>query len=88
MRGNERRKRTSLCNRRLVWSSEQETLFLLEKFPGGTGADGVFTEAYQTIDVNAATLGNVVAFSNGNTFVVGSHPSIHPFTARVHINID
>lgn len=55
---------------RLVWSSEQETLFLLEKF-GGPDADAP-TQAYQAIDVDAATLSNSVCFSNGNVFVVES----------------
>ena len=67
-----------------MWSSERETLFLLEKFPGGKGADGVVTEAYQTIDVNVATLGNVVAFSNGNTFVAGPYP----FTTRIFARLE
>ena len=58
---------------RLAWTSENETLFLLEKFPGG-GDDGgaPITQAYQRIDVDAGTLRNEVVFSNGNTFVVDS----------------
>ena len=48
---------------RLAWTSENETLFLLEKFPGG-GDDGgaPITQAYQRIDVDAGTLRNEVAF--------------------------
>ena len=55
---------------RLAWTSENETLFLLEKFPGGGGAP--ITQAYQRIDVDAGTLSNEVVFSNGNAFVVDS----------------
>lgn len=58
------------ANWRLAWSSEQETLFLLEKFPGGKG-DNDLTQAYQSIDVDEETLGNAVVFGNGNRFVVG-----------------
>jgi len=53
---------------RLVWTSERETLFLLEKGFFGTSA----TEAYQTIDVEARALGNIVEFVNGTRFVVDS----------------
>ena len=56
---------------RLAWTSENETLFLLEKFPGGTGGAPI-TQAYQRIDVDAGTLSNEVVFSNGNAFVVDS----------------
>jgi hypothetical protein len=63
------------ANWRLVWSSEQETLFLLEKWPA--------SEAYQTIDVDAATLGNNVVFANGNAFVVDSDIEVEG-TTRVN----
>ena len=56
---------------RLAWTSENETLFLLEKFPGGVGRAPI-TQAYQRIDVDAGTLRNEVVFSNGNAFVVDS----------------
>jgi len=61
---------------RLAWTSERETLFLLEKFPGGWG--GEFgntmksTKAYQRIDVVEQSLANAVVFCNGNEFVVDS----------------
>lgn len=73
------------ANWRLAWTSEQETLFLLENFPGD--ADGVLTQAYQNVDVDAATLGNAVVFSNGNTFAAGGPgprlPLPHPPMKRV-----
>ena len=56
---------------KLAWTSENETLFLLEKFPGGLGGAPI-TQAYQRIDVDAGTLSNEVVFSNGDTFVVDS----------------
>ena len=56
---------------RLAWTSENETLFLLEKFPGGV--DGApLTQAYQRIDVDEGTLSNEVVFCNGTDFVVNS----------------
>ena len=65
------------ANWRLAWSSEQETLFLFEKFPGGKG-DNDLTQAYQSIDVDEETLGNAVVFGNGNRFVVGRGLHPHP----------
>tara|TARA_A100001037_G_scaffold189379_1_gene169570 strand:- start:2968 stop:3450 length:483 start_codon:yes stop_codon:yes gene_type:complete len=53
---------------KLLWTSERETLFLLEKFKGST--------AYQTINVKEKTLGNAVEFSGGNTFLVESEITI------------
>ena len=53
---------------KLLWTSERETLFLLEKFKGST--------AYQTINVKEKTLGNAVEFSGGNTFLVESEIKI------------
>ena len=53
---------------KLLWTSEQETLFLLEKFNN--------SNAYQTIDVRAKTLSNTVEFAGGNTFLVESEIEI------------
>ncbi len=53
---------------KLLWTSEKETLFLLETFKGST--------AYQTINVKEKTLGNTVEFSGGNTFLVESEIKI------------
>jgi hypothetical protein len=53
---------------KLLWTSEQETLFLLEKFNN--------SNAYQTIDVRAKTLSNTVEFAGGNTFLVDSEIEI------------
>lgn len=53
---------------KLLWTSEKETLFLLETFKGST--------AYQTINVKEKTLGNTVEFSGGNTFLVESEITI------------
>lgn len=53
---------------KLLWTSEQETLFLLEKFNN--------SNAYQTIDVRAKTLSNTVEFAGGNTFLVESEIKI------------
>ena len=53
---------------RLVWTSEKETLFLLEKFTA---------EAYQVIDVIGRKLANEVVFKgNGSVFVVDSAMNI------------
>jgi len=49
---------------KLLWTSERETLFLLENFAASV--------AYQTIDVEKKTLSNAVEFRNGNAFVVDS----------------
>ena len=67
--GPTRARRILTADWRLAWTSENETLFLLEKFPGGVGG-GPITQAYQRIDVDAGTLRNEVVFSNGNAFVV------------------
>ena len=53
---------------KLLWTSEKETLFLLETFKGST--------AYQTINVKEKTLRNAVEFSGGNTFLVESEIKI------------
>ena len=53
---------------KLLWTSERETLFLLETFQNSL--------AYQTIDEKAKTLRNAVEFSGGNTFVVESEIEI------------
>ena len=53
---------------KLLWTSEQETLFLLEKFNN--------SNAYQTIDVRAKTLSNTVEFAGGNTCLVESEIKI------------
>ena len=53
---------------KLLWTSEQETLFLLEKFNN--------SNAYQTIDVRAKTLSNTVEFGGGNTCLVESEIEI------------
>ena len=60
------------ANWRLVWTSERETLFLLERWPGPGDTRRTTTQAYQRIDVNARTLQNAVVFCNGNTFAVDS----------------
>lgn len=53
---------------KLLWTSERETLFLLETFQNSL--------AYQTIDEKAKTLRNAVEFSGGNAFVVESEIEI------------
>jgi hypothetical protein len=53
---------------KLLWTSERETLFLLEKFHNSL--------AYQTIHVEEKTLRNAVEFSGGNTFLVESEIEI------------
>ena len=61
--------RVSLSARwKLLWTSERETLFLLEKFHD--------SRAYQTIHVEEKTLTNAVEFSGGNTFLVESEIEI------------
>ena len=56
----------------MVWTSERETLFLLERWPGPGDTRRTTTQAYQRIDVSARTLQNAVVFCNGNTFAVDS----------------
>ena len=53
---------------KLLWTSERETLFLLETFQNSL--------AYQTINEKEKTLRNAVEFSGGNTFVVESEIEI------------
>ena len=53
---------------RLLWTSERETLFLLDKGLFGREAG----ESYQTIDVAARTLSNTIEFADGAEFAVES----------------
>ena len=53
---------------KLLWTSERETLFLLETFQNSL--------AYQTINEKEKTLRNAVEFSGGNTFLVESEIEI------------
>lgn len=53
---------------KLLWTSERETLFLLETFQNSL--------AYQTINEKEKTLRNAVEFSGGNAFVVESEIEI------------
>ena len=53
---------------KLLWTSERETLFLLETFQNSL--------AYQTINEKEKTLRNAVEFSGGNTFLVESEIKI------------
>ncbi|KAL4458667.1 hypothetical protein ABPG75_013532 [Micractinium tetrahymenae] len=58
---------------RLLWTTEKETLFILEKAGlFGTQAGDV----YQVIDVNAGTLQNVITFPPEGAFIVDSTISI------------
>ena len=65
------------ANWRLAWTSERETLWLLERWPGPGDTRATTTQAYQRIDVRAGTLSNAVVFgASGNVFAVESEVEV------------
>jgi len=65
------------ANWRLAWTSERETLWLLERWPGPGDTRATTTQAYQRIDVRAGTLSNAVVFgASGNVFTVESEVEV------------